>query len=120
MEKIQISGIEFTSFGANNYSDGMELVTCSNPPKDLVDRVKQNKIHNGEKFIFLNPSAQGNDFEFYGVYGTKEQYKKLYKHQRESQLAKKMVEKFGWGNWPKELAEQYRAQLEKEYKDWWE
>lgn len=118
MEKFTINGIEFNNFGSNNYSDGMELISCTNPPKDLIQRVLDNEFHG----IYLNPSAPCSDFEFFGLFGTKEQYQKAYKNQKEAKIAKAMCEKFGYSNWNVDplVPARYERDLRDNYKDWWE
>ena len=118
MKKITINGIEFNNFGSNNYSCEMELITVTNPPKGLVGRVLAG-AEPGFENIWLNPSAPCNEFEFFGVLGTHEQYKKFYQSQKEAQIGKAMVNKFGFGCWPDE-AFTYEKELRKNYKDWWE
>lgn len=137
MTTTTLKGIEFNNFGDNNYSEGMELVTVTNPPKDLVQRVLNKEIfgtwvapkkHEGHncvqktiKYVFLNPSAPCCDDEFFGLLGTIEQYQKVYKQQVDSQIAKHMVDKFGCRNWPeREITDAYEEALRKGYKDWWD
>ena len=134
MEKLTLNNVEFNWFGTNNYSNGMELVTVTNPSKDLVQRVLNKEIFGTwasptpskavkftKKFVFLNPSAPCGDFEFFGVLGTEEQYNKFYKTQVDAQIANAMIEKFGWSDWPeREITKAYEAELRKNYKDWWE
>lgn len=137
MTTITLAGIEFNNFGCNNYSNGMELVTVTYPPKDLVQRVLNKEIFgrwaspkeiNGvkgmkltTKYIFLNPSAPCCEDEFFGVLGTEEQYQEFYKQQADSQIAKHMIAKFGTRNWPeKEITDAYEEALRKGYKDWWD
>ena len=123
MKKFTINGIEFNNFGSNNYSNGMELVTVTNPPKGLIGRVLV-RVEPGFENIWLNPSAPCNDFEFFGVLGTEEQYSEFYKKQREAQIAKLLIKKFG--SWA-EIAEldneefkEAKEEIESAYKDWWE
>lgn len=115
MKKVIINGIEFINFGSNNYSEGMECVACDYPPKDLVKQVRDRKIYG----LWLNPSAPCSDSEFFGVFGTEEQYKKFYERQRGAQIAKRLVDKFGLDNCPDNYKEE-RAKIEREYKDWWD
>ena len=117
MKKFILNGVEFNNFGANNYSNGMELISCYLAPKDIVQRVLNGEFHG----VWLNPSApyyEGG--EFFAVFGTYEQYKTLYKDQVESQISKKMIDEFGWSDWPDlEITRAYESKLQQEYKDWW-
>lgn len=117
MKKFMINGVEFNNFGPNNYSDGMELVTVTNPPKDFVKKVLAGEFYG----IYLNPSAPCCSDEFFGVFGTKEQYSEFYKDQKEACIGKAMCEKFGYTHWPDPLiTTRYERDLRKNYKDWWE
>jgi hypothetical protein len=117
MKKFMINGVEFNNFGPNNYSDGMELITVNNPKEDFVQRVLAGEFHG----IYLNPSAPCYEEEFFGVFGTSEQYKKFYAKQKESIISKGMIDKFGWGLWPApKVTDAYEEELRKNYKDWWE
>ena len=119
MEKININGYEFCNFGENNYSHGMELITSTDRPTEILEKVKLQEP--GFENIWFNPSAPCNDFEFFGVLGTEEQYKEFYEEQKASQISKKMIEAFGWNNWPdKEITDRYEMKLLTNYKDWWE
>lgn len=111
-----INGIEFTNFGTHRISEGMELITVYPCPPDLVQRVL-----NGEfKGVYLNPTAPCGD-EFFGVLGTEDQYKRLYKSQKEALIGEKMIQKFGFHNdVPIEEWNAYKAQVESSYQDWWE
>lgn len=112
METICINGIEFNNFGPNNMSHGMSLISLYPAPENLVQRVL-----NGEfPGVYLNPSARC-DSEFYGVFGTEEQYAKLYKDQKECQIAKQLLPHISLSAKEfKQLSEEIRAN----YKDWWE
>jgi hypothetical protein len=121
MEKININGYIFNNFGENNYSYGMELVSVgTNSSKESENLTK--RVLNGEfPGVHLNPSAPYFDDEFFAVFGTEEQYKKFYAKQKESQISKKMIDKFGWGLWPSpKVTNAYKEELLKNYKDWWE
>lgn len=119
MEKLVINGYTFNNFGENNYSNGMQLITSTDRPTEILEKVKLQEP--GFECVWFNPSAPCNDFEFFGVLGTEEQYKEFYQNQRDSQISKKMIEKFGWNNWPdKEITDAYEDELIANYKDWWE
>lgn len=115
MNKTIINGVEFNNFGANNYSDGMELISLYPCPSDLVQRVL-NKEFEG---VYLNPSAPCGS-EFFGVLGSEEQYKQFYAHQKNALIGGKMVEKFGFNTVAPQEWEAYKAEVENSYKDWWE
>ena len=110
MEKFIINGTTFTDFGTNNYSDGMHLVTAEST--EIVQDVLDGKYPG----IYLNPSAPC-DSAFYGVFGTSEQYSEFYRKQRESQMASQILGKVNadWSNY-----REVRAEVEANYKDWWE
>ena len=119
MEKFNIAGYEFNNFGSNNYSDGMKLITSTDRPSEIIEKVKRKEP--GFENIYLNPSAPCSDFEFFGLLGTEEQYEKVYQTQKKAQIAKKMIDKFGWDDWPsREITEAYKDELLANYKDWWE
>ena len=84
MKKITINGVIFNDFGTNNYSDGMCLITTEDHSV-TVERVLKGDFPG----VYLNPSAPCTKEEFFGVYGTKEQYEKFYKNQREAQISKR-------------------------------
>jgi hypothetical protein len=119
MEKFSLEGYIFCDFGTNNYSNGMRLITSTDRPQEILEKVKSKApaFYN----VWLNPSAPCQEDEFFGFLGTKEQYEKTYKEQVDSQIAAAMVAKFGWNNWPdREITDAYEAELRKNYKDWWE
>lgn len=122
MKKFTINGVKFNNFGSNNYSDGMELVTTTRsqmniPMASLIERVLRGEFPG----IYLNPSAPCNMEEFFGVFGTEKQYKEFYQNQVDSQISKKMIDKFGWSNWPDPpITQAYKKELRENYKDWWD
>lgn len=120
MEKLTINGVDFCNFGSNNYSGGMELITCYPMPENMVQDVLDGKYPG----VFLNPSAKCGE-EFFGLYGTKEQYESVYAQQRESQIAKRTFDILGsWGasffGADTFMIRAAKKQATKEYKDWWE
>ena len=115
MKKITINEVEFCDFGSNNYSCGMHLITAYPCTPEMIQDVLNGKYPG----VYLNPSAPCEE-EFYGVFGTEEQYKEFYKRQKDACIAAAMVERFGYGNWPKTIADAYEADLIRNYKDWWE
>ena len=121
MNKFTLNGIEFSNFGSNNYSCGMELVSVRTNSSEESENLTK-RVLNGEfRGVYLNPSAPYFDDEFFAVFGTEEQYKKFYAKQKESQISKRMIDKFGWGLWPSlKVTNTYKEGLLKNYKDWWE
>ena len=112
MNTIEINGTVFNNFGANNYSEGMELISIYPAPKNIVQDVLAGKYPG----VYLNPSAKC-DSTFYGVLGTPEQYEKFYNRQREAQMSPQILSKVNhdWSNYA-----EVRAEVESQYKDWWE
>lgn len=92
----------------------MSLITSTDPS------VTPERVLNGEfPGIFLNPSAPCVEEEFFGVFGTKEQYEKFYMNQREAQISKRALKEIPAGVSVHTYREM-RDQIEEEYKDWWE
>lgn len=119
MEKINIAGYEFNNFGSNNYSNGMELITSTDRPLEIIEKVKLQEP--GFENIWFNPSAPCSKFEFFGFLGSEEQYKETYQEQVDAQIGKAMCDKFGWNNWPeKSITDAYEKELRENYKDWWD
>lgn len=67
MNTITINDVTFNDFGANNYSNGMHLVSAYPMPDNMIKDVLAGKYPG----IYLNPSAPCNN-EFFGVFGTPE------------------------------------------------
>ena len=126
MEKIKINGVIFNDFGANNYSDGMHCITAY-PIEDMAQFVQD--VLNGEyPGVFLNPSADcTGSSEFFGVWGTPEQYEVFVQHQRESQIACRVIARYGGDvhefarrvQWDPEEHKRISAEESANYKDWW-
>lgn len=114
MDKFSINGVTFTDFGTNNYSDGMHLVSVYPMPDNIVQDVLTGKYPG----IYLNPSAPC-DNEFFGVFGTSEQYKKFYSHQRKAQIASQILEKINF-DFDDPHYHEIKVKIETNYKDWWE
>lgn len=84
-------------------------------------------VLDGEMYgVWLNPSAKCTPFEFYGLFGTQEQYKGLYTSQVDSCIATEVVSRFGgMDNYLKSSHEDYRVvreveqQIRGSYVDWW-
>lgn len=114
MNTIIINGIAFTDFGANNYSDGMHLVSTYPMPDNMIQDVLDGKYPG----IYLNPSAPCSS-EFYGVFGTPEQYAKFYKNQRNAQISKQVLNIIGFDAFKSNLLKAAKAEVEANYKDWW-
>jgi hypothetical protein len=117
MEKLIIENIEFNDFGENNYSHGMRMITFYPCTTELIKRVMIG-LNIQDHSVFFNPSAPC-DSEFYGVFGTKEQYEKFYEAQKDAIIAKQMINKFGLEEVSRERWDTYREALEDSYKDWW-
>ena len=122
MNKIVVNDVEFCDFGTNNYSNGMRLITCYPMPENMVSDVLAGKYPN----VWLNPSARCG-YEFYGVYGTPEQYEEFRNRQREAQVATKVIEHFGgfqgymkFGNEYPEEVSAVTDRIRDNYKFWWE
>ena len=114
MNKLIINGVTFTDFGANNYSDGMHLVSAYPIPDNMVKDVLAGKYPG----IYLNPSIPCNN-EFFGVFGTPEQYKEFYSHQRKAQIASQILKKVDF-NFDDPHYNEIETEIEANYKDWWE
>lgn len=112
MKKFILNGVEFCDFGPNNYSHGMHLVTAYPMPENIITDVLDGKYHG----IYLNPSAPCTD-EFFGVFGTEEQYDAFREDQRKCQISCKMMP---YLKVPLDEFHRLRAKFEREYKDWWE
>lgn len=67
MKKQNINGIEYTNFGSNNYSRGMEAVVFN--PKDITPE----DVHNLEGF-YLHPTCEPNSLEIFALKGTLQNY----------------------------------------------
>ena len=122
MKKFKINGVEFCDFGTNNYSDGMHLVTAY--PIENMSQFVTEVLQGAYPGIYLNPSADcSRNTEFFGVFGTKEQYEVLYKRQRDAQIASRVI--FALGGPEAMLTtgddrfHQVEAQVTESYKDWW-
>ena len=113
MNTITINGVTFNDFGANNYSNGMHLVSAYPMPDNMIKDVLAGKYPG----IHLNPSAPCGS-EFYGVYGTEEQYREFYNRQKEAQISKRILSQLHLAATPKEwMAAKEEAKAS--YKDWW-
>lgn len=119
MKKVTINGVEFNDFGANNYSNGMRLVTCYPMPENMISDVLAGKY----KGVYLNPSARCSE-EFFGVLGTPEQYKTFKERQEESQISSRIINQAGGFHEFERLSlEEYRRieqEVRSAYKNWWE
>lgn len=118
MEKLIIDGFEFNDFGANNYSEGMRLISAENS-EELMEAYKRG-LSIGECQVFYNPSAPCTKHEFYGVFGLESDYQKFYKRQKEAQIAKKMLDKFGNRDVPIKEWQAAEKEITDAYKDWWQ
>ena len=112
MERICINGVFFADFGENNYSYGMHLIsTCAT--------ITTEQVLAGEfPGVYLNPSSPWNELEAFCVLGTPEQYAEFYERQRDAQISKRIIDG-GYLNAPISEYRTARANIEKNYKDWW-
>lgn len=112
MDKFTLNGITFNDFGTNNYSNGMHLISVYPMPDNIVQDVLAGKYPG----VYLNPSAPCTE-EFFGVFGTLEQYKEFYERQKSAQLSLQLLPKINsdWSNY-----EEVRNEVEANYRDWWE
>ena len=119
MKKITISGVEFNDFGANNYSNGMHLISCYPMPANMIQDVLAGKYYG----VYLNPSAPCGE-EFFGVFGTEEQYKEFKERQEDAQISTRIINTAGGFDAFMKLDPDRYHQIEKEvrstYKNWWE
>ena len=125
MKKFKINGVVFCDFGTNNYSDGMHCITAY-PIEDMEQFVKD--ILAGEyPGVYLNPSADcTGSSEFFGVWGTPEQYEVFVNHQRDSQISSRVINRYGdiqefiWRTrQDPEEHQRITAEETANYKDWW-
>ena len=114
MDKFIVNGVTFTDFGTNNYSNGMHLITAASFPATMVQDVLAGKYPG----IHLNPSAPCGE-EFFGVFGTPEQYSEFYNRQKNARLSSQILNKMGY-NWDDSRYQEIKAEVEANYKDWWE
>lgn len=120
MEKFTINGVEFCDFGENNYSCGMHLVSAYPVGSEFFQDVLDGKYPG----IFLNPSAdcRGN-IEFFGVWGTPEQYEEFYKKQRDACIASAVIKACGGPDSMRDMdLEEFRIIKDActaRYQDWW-
>lgn len=118
MTKFTINGVEFNNFGPNNYSHGMELISSYPMPENIIQKVLNGEFHG----VWLNPSAPC-DSEFYGVFGTREQYNEFYKSQKAAQISTEVIRILGgYDALQTAKHEDYvkaEEQAKANYKDWW-
>ena len=113
MEKIKLNGVEFNDFGKNDYSDGMRCISLYPMPEKMIEDVLAGKYPG----VYLNPSAPCTS-EFFGVYGTSEQYEQLYSHQKKCCIDARVMKLIDW-DFSNPRFEEISHQVETEYKDWW-
>ena len=120
MEKFTINGIEFCDFGKNSYSCGMHLVSAYPVSENFFQDVLDGKYPG----IFLNPSADcRGSIEFFGVWGTPEQYEEFYKKQRDACIASAVIKACGGPDRMREMdTKEFRIIKDActaRYQDWW-
>lgn len=114
MKKETINGIEYTNFGSNNYSCGLEAVTFD--PKDISPE-EVAKLPG----FFLHPGLRSDDYQVFALKGTFPQYLKFLKAVVDNEAAKHAVSKFGLS--PESWEEFHKAEQEfrDNFKPWfWE
>lgn len=119
MKTTIINGVEFCNFGSNNYTNGMELISCYPAPENIVKDVLDGKYPG----VFLNPSAACGE-EFFGLLGTEEQHKEVYVQQVDAQkarIAMRILGEWGTGFFGADSFMLLKANklAEEQYKDWW-
>ena len=123
---MKINGVVFNDFGPNNYSDGMHCITAY--PIENMDQFVKDVLAGEYPGVFLNPSANcKSSSEFFGVWGTPEQYEVFVKHQRDSQIASRVIAHYGGdihefarrANYDPEEYELISKEETANYKDWW-
>ena len=114
MKHFVMNGITFTDFGANNYTDGMHLVSVCPMPTNMIEDVLNGKYPG----IYLNPS-QPCLYTFFGVFGTSEQYEVFYNHQKDSQIAKAIFAEIGFDCNDENLFDEVKRKCTLNSKDWW-
>ena len=120
MKKMNVNGVEFCNFGSNNYSYGMELISCSDIPDNFVQDVLAGKYPG----VYLHPRMVVCD-EFYGFFGTKDQYEKVYKRQKGVSISEDIdYYLVQWGTDLRHCEDlEYRKArklAEDNYEDWWQ
>lgn len=108
---IVINGkeVEATSFGVNNYSNGMELVTVS------IDELTTNVLKT--KGIFLNPTTKPSRTEIFCVLGTKAQYKGFRSQQLTAHYTREAIHMFSMDDSTR--VNQYAKDMAATHVDWW-
>lgn len=114
MEKLIVNGVEFNNFGTNKFSMGMQLITAYPMPDGIVEDVLKGNYPG----IFLNPSAPCEN-EFFGVYGTPEQYKEFYNKQRKACISSQILEEIDW-DFSDPRYEEIADRIKNDYRDWWD
>jgi len=122
MNTININGVEFNDFGANNYTNGMHLITCYPMPENMIQNVLDGKYPG----VYLNPSARCS-YEFYGLFGTDEQYADVKERQEEAQISHRLINAAGGFDafsamcrTDEEKTRELEATIRSQYKNWWE
>ena len=119
MKKITINNVEFCDFGTNNYSCGMRLISCYPMPDNIVEDVLNGKYPG----VYLNPSAPCRE-EFFGVFGTEEQYAEFKARQEAAQISSRIINKAGgFDAFQKLSLDEHRAierEIRNSYKNWWQ
>lgn len=120
MKKFTINGVEFCDFGPNNYTYGMHLVTAYPVDSNFFQEVLDGKYPG----IFLNPSVDcRSSIEFFGVWGTPEQYEEFYRKQRDACISTAVIKACGGPDLMRDM-EPKEFRIVKDactarYRDWW-
>lgn len=89
MKKVALnSKVQYTTFGSNNYTNGMEAVIFD------PETITWEEIRCVEGF-YLNPFYKPNSQEIFSLKGTQEQYSKWYRDGIVTHSTKKAVQKYG-------------------------
>ncbi len=84
-------------------------------PDSSIEEVLESKEY------FLDPLKKWDEYDHFVLKGSGEDYPLAHKDRVEKVIAKAMIKKFGWADWPDpEVTNAYKEALEDSYKDWWE
>lgn len=78
----------YQSFGRNNYSGGMDVITLNPSTVDVEELKKLRAVH-------LNPFIEPNELEIFALCGTKKQYDDWYKRNLTSFATNRATDVYG-------------------------